>query len=150
MPPKTSNFWNDENTEKMRSMWLDGWSASQIAEVIGAVSRNVVIGKVNRLGITRNPGMSKRRRNRTTQSLASRKANAMRCSLNNRKAVKPVERKIYTPPPEPVVPLHIPLISLEKGQCKYPYGDGPFTHCGHVTKGIYCDYHNSVCYYKGV
>jgi len=45
--------WTDERVEVLRKMWEGGASASQIAEQLGGVSRNAVIGKVHRLQIKR-------------------------------------------------------------------------------------------------
>ncbi len=44
--------WTDERVEKLISMWNDGKSASQIAKDLGGVTRNAVIGKVHRLGLS--------------------------------------------------------------------------------------------------
>ncbi|WP_183753993.1 GcrA family cell cycle regulator [Pseudochelatococcus contaminans] len=46
------NTWTDERVELLRKLWGDGLSASQIATEIGGVSRNAVIGKVHRLGLS--------------------------------------------------------------------------------------------------
>ncbi|MGY6634557.1 MAG: GcrA family cell cycle regulator [Alkalilacustris sp.] len=49
--------WTDERVETLRRMWAEGQSASQIAKVLGGVTRNAVIGKVHRLGLSnRVPG----------------------------------------------------------------------------------------------
>ncbi len=49
--------WTDERVETLKSMWADGKSASQIAKELGGVTRNAVIGKVHRLGLSnRTPG----------------------------------------------------------------------------------------------
>ncbi|WP_034991493.1 GcrA family cell cycle regulator [Beijerinckia mobilis] len=45
--------WTDERVELLRKLWLDGLSASQIAaELAGGLTRNAVIGKVHRLGLS--------------------------------------------------------------------------------------------------
>lgn len=44
--------WNDERVEILKRMWLEGQSASQIAKELGGVTRNAVIGKVHRLGLS--------------------------------------------------------------------------------------------------
>ena len=44
--------WTDERVETLRRMWGDGASASQIAKELGGVTRNAVIGKVHRLGLS--------------------------------------------------------------------------------------------------
>jgi GcrA cell cycle regulator len=47
--------WTDERIETLRKMWEDGQTASQIAEALGQVSRNAVIGKAHRLGLQSRP-----------------------------------------------------------------------------------------------
>ncbi|SFI96044.1 GcrA family cell cycle regulator [Albimonas pacifica] len=44
--------WTDERVELLKSMWGEGKSASQIAKALGGVTRNAVIGKVHRLGLS--------------------------------------------------------------------------------------------------
>ncbi|HEY0115735.1 MAG TPA: GcrA family cell cycle regulator [Allosphingosinicella sp.] len=47
--------WTDERIERLREMWTRGMTASQIADELGAVSRNAVIGKAHRLGLQSRP-----------------------------------------------------------------------------------------------
>src|SRR6056297_3692733 len=44
--------WTDERVELLKKMWGEGQSASQIAKELGGVTRNAVIGKVHRLGLS--------------------------------------------------------------------------------------------------
>ncbi|WP_370206061.1 GcrA family cell cycle regulator [Pararhodobacter marinus] len=44
--------WTDERVELLKKMWAEGKSASQIAKELGSVTRNAVIGKVHRLGLS--------------------------------------------------------------------------------------------------
>ena len=44
--------WTDERVETLKRMWAEGQSASQIAKDLGGVTRNAVIGKVHRLGLS--------------------------------------------------------------------------------------------------
>src|SRR5258708_34174835 len=44
--------WTDERVETLKKLWLDGLSASQIAKQLGGGTRNAVIGKVHRLGLS--------------------------------------------------------------------------------------------------
>lgn len=44
--------WTDERVETLKEMWNEGMSASQIAKALGGVTRNAVIGKVHRLGLS--------------------------------------------------------------------------------------------------
>lgn len=55
--------WTDERVELLKKMWGEGQSASQIAKELGGVTRNAVIGKVHRLGLS----------NRTTTPSAAAK-----------------------------------------------------------------------------
>ncbi|UWQ92776.1 GcrA family cell cycle regulator [Aliisedimentitalea scapharcae] len=56
--------WTDERVELLKKMWGEGQSASQIAKELGGVTRNAVIGKVHRLGLS----------NRTTSASAAKAA----------------------------------------------------------------------------
>src|SRR5688500_17732158 len=47
--------WTDERIDSLKSMWEKGMTASQIAEELGGVSRNAVIGKAHRLGLQSRP-----------------------------------------------------------------------------------------------
>ena len=58
--------WTDERVELLKKMWGEGQSASQIAKELGGVTRNAVIGKVHRLGLS----------NRTTTGAAKPDAKA--------------------------------------------------------------------------
>ena len=48
--------WTDERVETLKRMWTEGQSASQIAKELGDVTRNAVIGKVHRLGLSNRSG----------------------------------------------------------------------------------------------
>ena len=48
--------WTDERVETLKRMWSEGQSASQIAKELGGVTRNAVIGKVHRLGLSNRAG----------------------------------------------------------------------------------------------
>ncbi|GAB5449270.1 GcrA family cell cycle regulator [Gymnodinialimonas sp.] len=48
--------WTDERVETLKKMWGEGQSASQIAKELGGVTRNAVIGKVHRLGLSNRSG----------------------------------------------------------------------------------------------
>ena len=54
--------WSDERVAVLKKMWLEGNSASEIAKVLGNITRNAVIGKVHRLGLSnRDTNVSKSR-----------------------------------------------------------------------------------------
>ena len=47
--------WTDERIDRLKTMWTEGATASQIADELGGVSRNAVIGKAHRLGLESRP-----------------------------------------------------------------------------------------------
>src|SRR3954467_1143230 len=47
--------WTEERIERLQKMWHDGATPSQIADELGGVSRNAVIGKAHRLGLEQRP-----------------------------------------------------------------------------------------------
>ncbi|HXG81329.1 MAG TPA: GcrA family cell cycle regulator, partial [Sphingomicrobium sp.] len=47
--------WTEERIERLKAMWAKGATASQIADELGGVSRNAVIGKAHRLGLESRP-----------------------------------------------------------------------------------------------
>jgi GcrA cell cycle regulator len=53
--------WTDHRVEQLKKLWNDGKSASQIADDLGDVSRNAVIGKAHRLGLSSRPSPIKRK-----------------------------------------------------------------------------------------
>lgn len=52
--------WTEERVDKLKRLWEEGLSASQIAEQLGEVTRNAVIGKAHRLGLSSRPSPIKR------------------------------------------------------------------------------------------
>ena len=44
--------WSEDRVERLKALWADGLSASQVAKQLGGVTRNAVIGKVHRLGLS--------------------------------------------------------------------------------------------------
>ena len=44
--------WTEEKVKKLKKLWGKGNTASQIAEIIGGISRNAVIGKANRMNLS--------------------------------------------------------------------------------------------------
>jgi GcrA cell cycle regulator len=51
----THMSWTDERIERLKTLWTQGMTASQIADELGGVSRNAVIGKAHRLGLQARP-----------------------------------------------------------------------------------------------
>jgi GcrA cell cycle regulator len=71
--------WTDERIERLKKMWAQGATASQIADELGGVSRNAVIGKAHRLGLEQRPspvkpGEEKEAKKQATSAAAARPA----------------------------------------------------------------------------
>ena len=63
--------WTDERVEKLKELWAEGMSASQIAKVMGGVTRNAVIGKVHRLGLSNRGGPAAEDAGRPAEPMAA-------------------------------------------------------------------------------
>jgi GcrA cell cycle regulator len=129
--------WDTAAIERLKILWKDGYSASEVGAFLG-VSRNSVIGKLHRLGLT---GM-RRRRTRPEGSKAPRM-----------RAPKPVRRpqpqipqmRTDKRPPGPLAPFTLSLLELGPRHCKWPSeGDAPWTFCGaERLEGLpYCGAHH--------
>jgi GcrA cell cycle regulator len=63
--------WTEERIERLKKMWAEGATASQIADELGGVSRNAVIGKAHRLGLEQRPSPVKPGEEKETKKQAS-------------------------------------------------------------------------------
>ena len=55
------NYWNKQKVDKLTKLWEQGISAREIANKLGEVSRNAVIGKANRLGLSKKAGNTQKK-----------------------------------------------------------------------------------------
>jgi GcrA cell cycle regulator len=151
--------WNDERVELLRKLWNDGLSASQIAAQLGGITRNAVIGKVHRLGLSgraKSPSSSVPRIRKPRVStgggvMRPRK----RFSGNN--ALSPDYARdagVDLDPLANVVPIgpRVSITELNENTCRWPVGDpgsDEFGYCGAKPKAngvVYCPYHARVAY----
>jgi GcrA cell cycle regulator len=145
--------WTDERVELLKKLWSEGLSASQIAGRLGGVTRNAVIGKVHRLGLSGRATTSRMNthRPRPRAAAAKRLGKPRFTSIET----SPL-RALYPPEAEPYVPsveeLVIPLDerrtiqTLTASNCRWPIGDPqlPDFHFCNGTKvpGLpYCEFH---------
>jgi len=148
--------WNDERVEQLKAMWGQGSSASQIAKILGGVTRNAVIGKAHRLGLSGGAKPAQPRaelRERTAPDHGAARASA---SVEPRQAPRLVIPAV--PPPPPIEELEVPpehervsLLKLSEKMCKWPIGnpgDATFRFCGRSSHpGIpYCAEHGARAY----
>ncbi|HSO47465.1 MAG TPA: GcrA family cell cycle regulator [Rhizobiaceae bacterium] len=153
--------WTDERVDQLKKLWLDGLSASQIAQELGGVTRNAVIGKVHRLGLS---GRAK-----TASHTAIARQKRANGSAFNQKPVRTIQRQLVNgqmklvSPAERTntaaaadlatapTPLKLVLTELTERTCKWPVGDPQaedFHFCGHDSRegSPYCAYHSKLAY----
>ena len=87
--------WTDERIERLKKMWSQGATASQIADELGGVSRNAVIGKAHRLGLEQRPSPVKPGEEKEAKKPAAARGRQPRNPLHRR--------------PRPQGPLRRPL-----------------------------------------
>ncbi|WP_298282766.1 GcrA family cell cycle regulator [Novosphingobium sp.] len=92
--------WTEERIEKLTKMWEGGSTASQIAEELGGVSRNAVIGKAHRLGLKARPSPVKA----SEKSESAAEAPAPKAPRAAPAAAPPAEPKVAAPRPAPTPP----------------------------------------------
>jgi GcrA cell cycle regulator len=147
--------WTDERVELLKKLWADGLSASQIAGELGGITRNAVIGKVHRLGLSgraKSPSSSSPRPRKARSS--SHMMRVARHSMRGNTALA----YDYDMEPEPeLIEKLIPveqrrtLLELTEATCRWPVGDPgspEFFFCGGeaATTLPYCAYHSRVAY----
>jgi GcrA cell cycle regulator len=145
--------WTDERVEVLKKLWLEGLSASQIAKQLGGVTRNAVIGKVHRLGLSgrATPSQPTRpafraprpARPMMASPAAHRRVEAPRLDAAQRAALRPV--------PYIEEPGTATVLTLGAHMCKWPIGDPSsqdFTFCGRRAseEGPYCIDHARMAY----
>ena len=144
--------WTMEHETALGEFLANGLSHSQCAAELNekfgtSYTRNSSIGKAHRLGLTGRIYVYVRRPRSETE--ATRRAKYERrkerrriqlasCVMVNLEALRCVE----------VVPLHKSLIDLGPNDCRYPYGDGPYTFCGHpqMEGRSYCGSHTALSF----
>lgn len=118
-------FWNEERDAKLKKLHADGYSCSQIARMLNAVSRNAVIGRVSRLGL---PGRVTGRKSGTALRLYGKMGLKAKGKNTPRTKVKPFP----VAPKLPVLPIppaaeydraRVSFLELDKHHCKWPVGD---------------------------
>ena len=154
----TALTWSDDRVEQLKKLWEAGLSASQIAAELGNVTRNAVIGKVHRLGLS---GRAK-----SPTSAAPRPRKARPAAQQMMRVARPVTRgntalaQAFEVEVEPdpitfdnVVPMsqRLSLLELNEATCHWPVGDPSspdFFFCGgKALSGLpYCAQHSRLAY----
>ena len=147
--------WTDERVELLKKLWADGLSASQIAGELGGITRNAVIGKVHRLGLSgraKSPSSSAPR----ARKPRSHMMRVQRPMSRGNAALALAYEMDQEPEPElieNIIPIgqRRTLLELNEDTCRWPIGDpatSEFFFCGGKPLGglPYCNYHSRVAY----
>ncbi len=164
--------WNDTRIRQLKKMWADGESAGEIAATLGGLSRNAIIGKIYRLGLSnRDPvpavKMDKPKGKKQPKVASTTALPSGQNKLPLRRP--PVVRAGQPLPPQPAAneisedvlrtaaetlkkAKKISLMELTEKTCKWPVGDpstDDFWFCGldSETGKPYCKAHNDVAFH---
>lgn len=153
--------WSEERVELLKKLWSDGLSASQIAGELGGITRNAVIGKVHRLGLSgraKAPSSAAPRPRRARP--AAHQMRIARPAMRGNTALARHAYPVYELEPEPepqplenIVPIgqRCSLLDLSDAKCRWPIGDpgaNDFFFCGGkpLSELPYCAYHARIAY----
>ena len=141
--------WTDERVETLKKLWQEGHSASQIAKQLGGVTRNAVIGKVHRLGLSGRAAPSQPTRPLYKPARPPRPA----AQATVRRSEPVLARPVISQPIIPYVeePGTATVLTLGAKMCKWPIGDpssDSFSFCGRRSDDgtPYCVEHGRVAY----
>ena len=145
--------WTEDRVGALKKLWLEGQSASQIAKQLGGgVTRNAVIGKVHRLGLSGRAAPSQPAR-ATFRPARPRPAQPTQAPSAPRRIEAVQPRTVpapSVPAPMPDLPGTATVMTLGAHMCKWPIGDpssNEFSFCGRrSSEGVYCVEHARVAY----
>ena len=131
--------WNEQKVEKLKELWGKGSTASQIAEIIGGISRNAVIGKAHRLNLS-----SKIKARNASSSQNFDNSSEENFSKQRRGRKSKFQSLIIEKDFEPENPKK--LEELDESSCKWPIGhpeEQSFYFCGRssLKDFSYCKLH---------
>ena len=131
--------WTDEKVEKLKELWGSGSTASQIAEIIGGISRNAVIGKAHRLNLSAKIKTRTATSNKNFENSLEVKNNQLKKGRKSKFKSLIIEKDF-----EPEKPKQ--LEELDENSCKWPIGhpdEKSFYFCGRssLKDFSYCKLH---------
>jgi GcrA cell cycle regulator len=107
--------WTDERIDRLKTMWENGLTASQIADDLGGVSRNAVIGKAHRLGLKSRPSPVKANDSEAKPAAAPKpKAKPVEKAAAPRPVAAPTIERTVNPGPPITLPPAQPRADMPK------------------------------------
>jgi GcrA cell cycle regulator len=147
--PMTEFGWSEDRVTTLKTLWLDGLSASQVAKELGGVTRNAVIGKVHRLGLSGRAQPSKPTRlQRPKREAAPKRTAAGRAPPASPRPPLPSRVEAVAEGPG----LVSSMTALGAHVCRWPIGDpkaDDFSFCGRLASGPYCPTHKAQAFRPG-
>ncbi len=131
--------WTEEKVNKLRELWGKGNTASQIAEIIGGITRNAVIGKAHRLNLSAKIKTRKVTSNENYNHTTEQRNNKVKRGRRSKFKSLIIEKDF-----EPENPKQ--LEELDENSCKWPIGhpnEKSFYFCGRTSLKdfSYCKLH---------
>lgn len=156
----SNSAWTDERAERLKTLWVEGKSATEIAKALGGVTRLAVIGKASRMGLNQDsrrdastPAVARRTLAKVTPPAEPARAKII-CQASG--AVVGTEPAPLPPAELAVVGQAVVLAHLKSACCKYPVGVEPprgsmelQLFCAAPTGDAtlsYCDQHQKVAF----
>ena len=109
-------IWTPERIETVAKMWKNRFSASEIGKHLG-VSKNAICGIVHR------SGLPKRKLGTQPDRIRRQYKNVVI-----------------------IASTHVGKAEVKFGECRYPFGTGPYTFCSEKCEAVYCQSHMEMCY----
>lgn len=120
--------WTEERIATLKKMWLQGKSASEIAEKLGGVTRNAVIGKAHRLNLSGRPSPIKKATKKPSVTTAAPEPDSPP-AVKRKAAPKPVPAPVppaqKSAPPKAKAPVSIPMPVPKPAPMRVQSGNGP-------------------------
>jgi GcrA cell cycle regulator len=152
MRNNVNSIWTAERMERLVTLQERKWSCSQIAAELGAgITRNAVIGKLHRMGITGGvAAIPERERILRAKAALARKLDKRKERRREFRAQNPTPTRAPIPLMVclDVTPFGVTLLDLQPDTCRYPAGEGSdITFCGHpaLAGRSYCAPHARLC-----
>ena len=153
----TTGGWTEDRIAALTRLWAEGWSASQIAERMGSVTRNAVISKARRLRLPDRKGKYQRKarpsgRDPHKHRRQTPPVHPWKLNRHPSKSLPSAEQSLNAPRslPEPVS-LRLTLLELTENTCRWPIGDPQdanfhFCGCQSSGNGPYCEHHARIAF----